>query len=72
MSKKDSTKLLFLWGQKLSLFWANLLHVGHCHSDPMCFGMRGSHSLLPHLEAICQEIPSCSLLTNDGGKLQVL
>ena len=54
-------------------------------SDPLFFEMRGSHPLLPHLEAISQEhlerleyleaisqeLPSCTLVANDGGKLQV-
>ena len=30
-----------------------------------------SHPLLPYLKAISQEPPSCTLLTNDGGRLQV-
>ena len=30
-----------------------------------------AHPLLIYLEAISQEVPSCTLLTNDGGRLQV-
>ena len=33
--------------------------------------MTSYQTLLPYLEAISLELPSCTLLTNNGGRLQV-
>ena len=58
---------------------ASLLHLAHWffqirYQEKMSDKvdeMTTSHPLLPYLKAISQEPPSCTLLTNDGGRLQV-
>ena len=73
-----------LWLGKLSLFWLPVIadqSVSHSLSFVMAYPLLGhlqasiitniTIMILSQLQAISLELPSCDLLTNDGGKLQV-
>ena len=57
----------------LSLFSeSSVLGLPKFPSDQMPARMTAPHPLLPHLKAISLESPSCTLLTKDKGRMEVL